>query len=80
MFSLEGKVAAITGGAATLGKATAARFARAGAKVVIGDLDEAGKAVAEELGGLFVAGDVSREEDADQRFRRRSFCSWWTRR
>ena len=65
MFSLEGKVAAITGGAANLGKATAARFARAGAKVVIGDLDEAGKAVAEELGGLFVACDVSREADVE---------------
>ena len=65
MFSLEGKVAVITGGAANLGKATAERFARAGAKVVIGDIDEAGKAVAEALGGLFVACDVSREEDVE---------------
>jgi NAD(P)-dependent dehydrogenase (short-subunit alcohol dehydrogenase family) len=65
MFSLEGKVAAITGGAANLGKATAERFARAGAKVVIGDIDETGKAVAKGLGGLFVACDVSREEDVE---------------
>jgi 3alpha(or 20beta)-hydroxysteroid dehydrogenase len=65
MFSLEGKVAVITGGAANLGKATAERFARAGAKVAIGDIDEAGKAVAENLGGLFVACDVSREEDVE---------------
>ena len=65
MFSLEGKVAVITGGAANLGQATAERFARAGAKVVIGDLDEAGKAIAESLGGLFVACDVSLEADVE---------------
>lgn len=65
MFSLDGKVAAITGGAANLGKATAARFARAGAKVVIGDVDEAGVAIAEEFGGHFVACDVSREADVE---------------
>jgi NAD(P)-dependent dehydrogenase (short-subunit alcohol dehydrogenase family) len=65
MFSLDGKVAVITGGAANLGKATAERFARAGAKVVIGDIDEAGKAIAESLGGLFIRCDVSREKDVE---------------
>jgi len=65
MFSLEGKVAVITGGAANLGQATAERFARAGAKVVIGDIDETGKAIAESLGGIFVACDVSREADVE---------------
>jgi len=65
MFSLDGKVAVITGGAANLGKATAQRFARAGAKVVIGDCDAAGGAVAEELGGRFVACDVSSETEVE---------------
>ncbi|HZP28066.1 MAG TPA: SDR family NAD(P)-dependent oxidoreductase [Acidimicrobiia bacterium] len=39
---LEGKVAIVTGGASGFGRATALRFAAEGARVVIGDLDEAG--------------------------------------
>jgi len=65
MFSLEGKVSVITGGAAGLGKATAERFARAGARVVIGDVDAAGDRVARELNGIFVQTDVSREADVE---------------
>ena len=49
---LAGKVALITGGAGSIGRATARAFVAAGARVVIADLDEAPlRAAAEELGG-----------------------------
>ena len=66
---LKGKVAIITGGARGQGAAEARLFARAGAKVVIGDiLKEEGTKIAAEIvdaGGeaLFVHMDVSKEED-----------------
>ena len=41
---LDGKVVVITGGAQGLGQALSMRFAAEGAKVVIGDLNEAGAA------------------------------------
>jgi NAD(P)-dependent dehydrogenase (short-subunit alcohol dehydrogenase family) len=60
---LEGKVACITGGAGGIGRASARRFAAEGAHVVVSDVaDEAGEALAEEVGGLYVHTDVT---DAD---------------
>ena len=61
MFSLEGKVAVVTGGVGGIGQATVRRFAQAGAKVVIADVDD-GSALAQEVDGLFVHTDVSDEE------------------
>lgn len=46
---LKNKVALITGGANGIGLATAQRFAREGAKVIVWDLSEKGKAVVEDL-------------------------------
>jgi NAD(P)-dependent dehydrogenase (short-subunit alcohol dehydrogenase family) len=67
---LEGRVAVVTGGASGIGLASVRRLAAEGAKVVIGDLDPAaGKAAADEVGGLFVPTDVTSEPDVQNLFR-----------
>jgi NAD(P)-dependent dehydrogenase (short-subunit alcohol dehydrogenase family) len=54
------KVALVTGGASGLGRATAIALAEAGAEVVVADLDaQGGAATAAQVGGHFVATDVS---------------------
>ncbi|KAL2828011.1 hypothetical protein BDW59DRAFT_178956 [Aspergillus cavernicola] len=65
---LKDKVAIVTGGAQGMGKATASVFLRAGAKVVIADVQaEQGTQVAEELSSLgevrFIRTDISKSED-----------------
>jgi NAD(P)-dependent dehydrogenase (short-subunit alcohol dehydrogenase family) len=61
---LAGKVAIVTGAANGIGRACATAFAREGARVVVADLDgEATKAVADEIGALGIAADVSVEAD-----------------
>ena len=61
---LAGKVAVITGGCSGLGLATVRRFVAEGAKVVIGDIDDArGPGLAEEIGGSYLRTDVT---DPDQ--------------
>ncbi|MFE5327736.1 SDR family NAD(P)-dependent oxidoreductase [Embleya sp. NPDC056575] len=63
MLDLTGASAIVTGGASGLGEATARRLAAGGTSVVIADKnEERGKAVAAEIGGVFVATDVTREE------------------
>ena len=66
MGRLEDKVGLITGAAAGQGAAAARRFVAEGAKVLIADIaDDAGKALAEELGdnALYQHLDVSAEDD-----------------
>jgi NAD(P)-dependent dehydrogenase (short-subunit alcohol dehydrogenase family) len=66
---LEGKVAVVTGGCSGIGLATVRRFAQEGATVVIGDLaDEAGEALAAEVGGAYVHTDVASKDDVDRLF------------
>src|SRR5437868_2731818 len=61
-MDLNGVSAVVSGGASGLGEATVRALAAEGAKVVIADLNEdKGKALADEVGGLFVKTDVSDE-------------------
>jgi NAD(P)-dependent dehydrogenase (short-subunit alcohol dehydrogenase family) len=64
-MDLKGKVAVVTGAASGIGRATALRFAQEGAAgLVLADLNMAAlKPVAEQVQGLAVACDVSREAD-----------------
>ena len=67
---LSGMVAVVTGGCSGIGLATVRRFAQEGARVVIGDLDEAnGARVADEVDGVFVACDVTDAEQVERLFR-----------
>ncbi|MEU6168120.1 SDR family NAD(P)-dependent oxidoreductase [Streptomyces tanashiensis] len=59
---LADRVCVITGAASGIGRATAERFLREGARVVAADLDE--ERLASLDGVVPVVGDVSREEDA----------------
>jgi 3-oxoacyl-[acyl-carrier protein] reductase len=70
MDRFEGKVAVVTGAAQGIGEAYATALAAEGAAVVVADVDEAGKAVAERIerdGGraLFVSTDVSSPDSAE---------------
>ena len=66
---LEGKTAVVTGGCSGIGLATARRFVEEGAKVVIGDLDDArGPGLAEELGGTYVHANVTDKDQVDALF------------
>ncbi|MCT2559674.1 SDR family NAD(P)-dependent oxidoreductase [Tsuneonella sp. YG55] len=63
--------AVVTGGASGLGAATARALAAKGAKVAIFDLqEEKGKAVAEEIGGVFCEVNVTDDASVDAGFAR----------
>src|SRR5947209_17241225 len=61
-MDINGVGAVVSGGASGLGEATARALAAGGAVVTIADLnEERGKAVATDIGGVFVRTDVSDE-------------------
>lgn len=66
---LQGQIAVVTGGAGTIGKATAAALKREGAEIVLFDVNgEAAQAAAKSLGGLGVACDVTNRASVDAAF------------
>jgi NAD(P)-dependent dehydrogenase (short-subunit alcohol dehydrogenase family) len=67
---LEGRVAVVTGGASGIGLAAVRRLAAEGAKIVVGDVDPAaGKATADEVGGLYVQTDVTSDTEVENLFK-----------
>ena len=68
---LAGKVAVVTGAGSGIGLATVRRFAAEGASVVCADVDAvSGEAAAAEVGGTFIAVDVTSEDDVRSLFAR----------
>ena len=66
-FELQDSGVVITGGAGGIGAAMARRFAAAGARVVVADIDgDAAAAVAGEIGGVAVAGDAVGEAGVER--------------
>jgi NAD(P)-dependent dehydrogenase (short-subunit alcohol dehydrogenase family) len=66
---LAGRTAVVTGAGSGIGLATVRRFGEEGAHVVAVDIDpDAGKAAAEEAGGIFVQADVSDVLDVARAF------------
>jgi NAD(P)-dependent dehydrogenase (short-subunit alcohol dehydrogenase family) len=64
MRGLRDRVAVVTGAGSGIGLASVRRLAAEGARIVAVDVDEAaGKAAADETGGLFIRADVSVEDD-----------------
>ena len=65
-MELDNRICVITGGASGIGAACARAFSNKGAKVVVTDINmEGAESVADEIGGVAIACDVSKESDVN---------------
>ncbi len=68
-FSMAGKVAVVTGGGQGIGEAVCRRLAGAGAKVGVFDMNaDSATRVANDIGGVPLVGDLTKEADLDRVF------------
>ena len=69
MDRLQDRIALVTGGASGIGAATCRRFAAEGATVVVVDIAaDAGKELADEIGGVFTQADVTSPDDNERMY------------
>ena len=62
-LSMGGRVVLVTGGAKGMGAAHGRLMAARGARVIVADIDEAGRDLADDIGGRFVTLDVTSEDN-----------------
>ena len=61
-MDLKGRTVLVTGAGSGIGKAIAVLFANEGANVLVSDLTDAGRSVADDIGGTFIQADLSDRE------------------
>ena len=69
-LALDSKVALVTGAGSGIGRSIARLFAESGARLLVNDITESGRVVADELGGTFLEADLSDMEQTRELGRR----------